>query len=417
MKRIITALGNTFLNDELKRYSKYDVLEEDFVFQEALLDYAKDTDVDVIVVSGLLQGDKPMIDFVTDLKAMLCDTRIILIVDNISSEDKNILISKGIFDILYDEKIEISDVIEAIDRETPINLRAQIESEIAEREKNRGALENITDITTIVSKVQKQEIIGVFGTNGAGKSSIIANLVKAFSRVTKAKILLIDFDTLCGNLHEVLGVDPVPLGVELIIDEDKRNGINFASDLFAKNKFDMNVLEEIVIKQDGFEFLSGNTSLHICQNVLNEKFYSSLIKCAKEKYDFIFLDLSSNVFLDSTKWALRECTKVLFVTENTSVCLKKSIQLLDTAINVWNVYKEKFSLVINRYSASGIDVDIFSEVLKMKSIGCIKNNMLQAPESYEKILETLEFVPKNNFLKKIAHNTKMIASLVGGIKS
>lgn len=417
MKRIITALGNDTLNNELRRYSKYDILYDDFLYQEALISFVSNSDIDVIIVSGILQGDMPMVDFVSSLKDIKYSARVILIVDKISNEDRNILISKGVFDILYDQEIGIEDVIDAIDRETPINVEAQIKNELEKKKEEKSNLQNITDITTIVSKVQKQEVIGVFGTNGAGKSSISANLVKSFAKVTKAKILLIDFDTVNGNLNELLEVNPIPQNIDIIIDEDKRNGLNFASDLFCKNKFDMNVLDEIVIDCDGFDFLSGNTSLHICQNVLTEDFYNCLIKCAKEKYDFVFLDLSSNVFLDSTKWALKECTKVIFVTENTNVCLKKSLQLLDIVINYWNVYKEKFRLVINRYSQSGVDVDIFSEVLKMKNIGIIKNNALTNYESYDKILETLEFVPKNNFLRKITRNTRLLASIVGTTRS
>ena len=128
-----------------------------------------------------------------------------MIVENISEEDKNILVSKGIFDILKDQEIEIEDVIDAIDRELPINIKAQIEKEAAKIKdtiNNVSKSNNLIDITTIVSKVQKQEIISIFGTNGSGKSTISANLVKNFSKVTKAKILLIDFDTINGNLDE-----------------------------------------------------------------------------------------------------------------------------------------------------------------------------------------------------------------------
>lgn len=416
MKKIITALGNPTLNNELRRYEKYDVLSEDLLYQEAILDCLDKEEADVIIISALLQGDKSPLEFAESVKEKCYSARVILIVENISEEDKNILVSKGIFDILKDQEIEIEDVIDAIDREMPINIKAQIEKETAkikEALKNESKPNNVTDISTIVSKVQKQEIISVFGTNGAGKSTIAANLVKNFSKVTKAKILLIDFDTINGNLDEILKLPKIPDNIEIAFDEDKKCGLNYAADLYLKNKLDPNVLDEIVVNGEDFDFMSGNTSLHYCQNVLNEDFYNYLIKCAKEKYDFIFLDLSSNIFVDSTKWALKESSKVLFVTENTNVCLKKSIQLVDTVVKVWNVYKEKLFLVINRYISSGIDVDIFSEVLKMNLIGCVKNNMAESFESYEKILETIEFVPKNNFLKRIAKHTKLLTAMIG----
>ncbi|MBR3281028.1 MAG: hypothetical protein IKI57_04215 [Clostridia bacterium] len=410
MKKIVTALGNPTLNIELKKYSKYDVLTDDILYQEGLIDFLKQNEADVIIISGILQGQMIISDFAGELRNVARISRIIFIVDTISDEDKNYLISKGIFDILYDEISEISDVIEAIDREEPINIRAQVQSEVDDlKAKLKESKEN--SIVNNVVEIQRQEVISVFGTNGSGKSSVVANLVKAFSKKTKSKILLIDFDTMNGNLDELLNVNKIPQNVSLIMDENKKCGLNYAADLSIKNRFDTNVLDEIIISVDGFDFLSGNTSLHYCQNVLNEDFYSFLIKCAKEKYDFIFLDLSSNIFLDATKWALRESNRVLFVTENTNICLKKTLQIFDTVFNLWNVYKEKFSIVLNRFQ-KGIEPDIFSQITKVKVIGLIKENTIDKLESYEKILETLKYIPKKSIIERIKINTKMVASFV-----
>ena len=410
MKRIVTALGNSTLNVELKKYSKYDVLTDDILYQEGVIDFLEQNEADTVIISGLLQGQLTIADFASRVRDVAKYARIIFIVDTILDEDKNYLISKGIFDILYDETSEISDVIEAIDREEPINIRAQIRNEVddlkAQLEESRQA-----SITNNVVEIQKQEIVSIFGTNGSGKSSVAVNLVKAFSKKTRSKILLIDFDTMNGNLDELLDVNKVPQNVSLIMDDDKKCGLNYAADLSVKNRFDTNVLDEIVININGFDFLSGNTSLYYCQNVLNEDFYSFLIKCAKEKYDFIFLDLSSNIFLDATKWALKESTKVLFVTENTNICLKKTLQTFNTIFNLWNIYKEKFFIVLNRVQ-KGIEPDIFSQITKVKVIDAIKENAVEKSDSYEKILERFRFIPKKSFVEKIRLNTKMVASLV-----
>lgn len=169
MKRILTALGNTTLNNELKKYSKYDVVSDDLFYQEALLDLLKSETVDVIVISALLQGQYGVIEFLKEVKKLAIATRIILIVDTILEEDKNILISKGIFDILYDSEIEISDVVDAIDREEPINIRKQLEKELLKERtlREQSVKENTVEFNTKIEpeiKTQKQEVITVFGT-------------------------------------------------------------------------------------------------------------------------------------------------------------------------------------------------------------------------------------------------------------
>ena len=417
MKKIVTALGNTVLNNELKKYSKYDVLCEDIFYQEGLIDFIRENETEVIVISGLLQGQFSIVEFVSFIRDITLTARIILIVDSIAEEDKNCIIAKGVFDILNDNEIEIKDVIEAIDREDPINYKAEIENKVNSlKEALNESNNNVTNITSIVTKVQKQEVISVFGTNGSGKSSVIIELVKRLANKTKSKILLIDLDTLNGNLDELLKVSKIPQNVDLMMDEDKKCGLNYAADLCLKNRLDMNVLDELVIKCNGFDFLSGNTSMHYCQNVLNEGFYDFLLRSAKEKYDFIFIDISSNLFLDSTKWALKQSTNVLFVTENTNICLRKTIQILDVVFNVWNVYKDKFNLVLNRFLPQGIDEDVFAGICKIKYIGKFKENGLNNDELIEKILASLNYIPKKKLLSKISFGKPAFVSAITGIK-
>ena len=415
MKRILTALGNATLNNELKKYTKYDVVSEDLFYQEAVLDISKEENLDVIIISSLLQGQYDTIEFLKEVKKKNITSRIILIVDSISEEDKNILISKGIFDILNDNEIEISDVIDAIDREEPINIKKQLEKELMREIENKNTVkENNEKFLTepiVIPKVQKQEVITVFGTPGSGKSTLIANLVKYFSKKTKAKILLIDLDTLNGNLNEILNVSKIPENVEILIDEDKKCGINYVADLVLKNRFDANVLDELVIDCDIFDFLSGNTSLHYCQNVLNENCYARLLEAAKEKYDFILIDTNSNIFLDSTKWALQVSSRVLFVTEDSNISLKKTSQLLEVVFGIWNIWKNKVQIILNKTN-NGLEEEIFERVCNLKVIGNIKQNFIEQDECYERILETLEYIPKKTLLQKLNNTKAKLGSLM-----
>ena len=399
MIKILTALGNPVLNNELNRYEKYEVLSEDLFYQDALLDNLETKDADTIIVSGLLQGQYDIVDFLRMVRERSINSRIILIVDTIDDESKKKLMDINIYDIMFDDKIEVRDVIEAIDREEPIIKKAQMT--ISEDSDILYDASPLSKNTELKPTIQKQEIIAISGTPGSGKTTVAVNLAKVLSKKSNAKILLIDLDTLYGNLDELLDINKIPQNVEIIIDNDKRCGLNYITDLINKNRFDMNVLDEIVIPCGKFDVITGNTSLHFCQNVLNEEIYQKILDTAKEKYDFIIIDTSSNIFLDSTKWALKEANRVLFVTENSYVCVKKAMQMFDVFKNIWGIWKGKFELVINKICTNGLESELVSNILDSLSvIGEIKIQEQNKELSYEEILRKINYIPKLTILKR-----------------
>lgn len=397
MTKILTALGNPTVNNELKKYEKYDVIGDDLQYQEAVFDVLAYEDADVIIISGLLQGQFEFDEFVLEVKKKNIGARLIVIVDEIDDETKNILMAKGIFDIFYDDKITMQDILDSIDREEPIS-RARILSEISSEYVATDKEEQLENKKYVI---QKQEIIVVSGTNGSGKSTVAANLAKNLSKKTTSKILLIDMDTLNGNIDELLNINKVPENVEILLDEDKKCGINYIADLISKNRFDTNVLEDLVISTGKFDVVTGNTSLHSCQNILNEECYKRLIESAKEIYDFIIIDTSSNIFLDSTKWAIQIANRVLFVVEDSYICLKKATQMLYVFEELWAVWKGKIQLIINKKTRNNLEKETIENILDLSLVGQIPQNSQDDDNKYEEILRTINYIPKLTVMEKI----------------
>lgn len=397
MTKILTALGNPTVNNELKKYEKYDVIGDDLQYQEAVFDVLAYEDADVIIISGLLQGQFEFDEFVLEVKKKNIGARLIVIVDEIDDETKNILMAKGIFDIFYDDKITMQDILDSIDREEPIS-RARILSEISSEYVATDKEEQLENKKYVM---QKQEIIVVSGTNGSGKSTVAANLAKNLSKKTTSKILLIDMDTLNGNIDELLNINKVPENVEILLDEDKKCGINYIADLISKNRFDTNVLEDLVISTGKFDVVTGNTSLHSCQNILNEECYKRLIESAKEIYDFIIIDTSSNIFLDSTKWAIQIANRVLFVVEDSYICLKKATQMLYVFEELWAVWKGKIQLIINKKTRNNLEKETIENILDLSLVGQIPQNSQDDDNKYEEILRTINYIPKLTVMEKI----------------
>ncbi len=415
MKKIITAMGNVTLNNELKKYSKYDVLENDFFYQEAVIDQIVENHYDILVVSALLQGQLEFGEFIEKIRSIDRVVRIIVITDEIEEGTRRKLNDLDVVDIFLDSEIDVPDVIDAIDREESLikslerrkkekNISSEYIASVKEEKTNYRIQNNTSNEKEMVDSkpVQKQEIIVFSGTNGAGKSTIATNFAKVFARKTTAKVLLIDLDTLNGNLDEILEIKKVPQNVEIILDENKKCGLNYAVELIEKNRFDVNVFDELVIDAGDIDVLTGNTSLHYCQNVLKDEHYNKILDCAKERYDFIIIDTSSNIFLDSTKWALNKATKVFFVTENNYISMKKSEQLIEVFTNIWGVWKEKIEVIINKETSNGIDLEIVKKILKdYKVVGKIKFGEENLEISYDRILETINYIPKTSIFSKL----------------
>lgn len=125
MKKVLTAMGNATLNNELKRYLEYELNENDLFYQDAVLDKLAEEKYDVLVVSALLQGQFEFPDFIDKIKAIDKLVRIIIVTDEISSDLRRKINEEKIVDVFLDSEVEIKDIIDAINREEPIRKNVQ----------------------------------------------------------------------------------------------------------------------------------------------------------------------------------------------------------------------------------------------------------------------------------------------------
>ena len=126
MKRIITAMGNDVLNNELRKYAKYDVLYEDLFCQDILINKISKSETDVIIISALLQGQWDLEEFVEKIRSKNSIARIIIVTDEIDANMKKILESYNVLDVFIDSTVEIPDIIDAIDREETVRKKYEM---------------------------------------------------------------------------------------------------------------------------------------------------------------------------------------------------------------------------------------------------------------------------------------------------
>ena len=173
------------------------------------------------------------------------------------------------------------------------------------------------------------KIISISGTGGVGKS---ITLLKIAKNLKNKKILLIDMDCLNKSIGLILGINPI-------------------KDIYKISK-----------KIDLIEY---NPRIN----------YINKIKEYKEKYDYILIDTSSEIFLEENKKILEISDINLFLIEPNLLGIKKANTLLDIYTEKWNIEKNKIKIIFNKYNQYSIKYEIIKKVFsKFKILGRIYFN-------------------------------------------
>lgn len=322
----------------------------------------------------------------------------------------------SIYHIFKDGDFCIQEIIQAI--ETDYKNYDEINKEVIDlkRELQTRKSEKIIE-TKIIPKIQKQEIITVAGTEGAGKSLFAKQIAVAIAKKSEFKVLVIDFNTANGNLHYFFGIDSMPAKPEYILPKEKASSISYMADAIDKRTFDNKIFEKYTMKINGInnlDIITGNASAYICKNVLDVEHYMRILEKAKQMYDFIIIDTSSNIFLDSTRFSLSSATKVFFLTEGNIPSVFRSKRIFDEIYNKWEIKNEKIEVVINKYDKGSLDKSFIKEAFKeinnvkfikynykYNEIGNMSSNKIFEDEDYLQIIQEFNVLPKETFNSKI----------------
>lgn len=111
MKKIITAIGNNILNENLRKNEDIEVIGKDIQYKEGVIEFLKENNnIDILILSQILEGE---IDFKALIESVLrINNKIEMIVflEEDDLEIRNFLYSKGIFKIYKNNQIDIKEL-------------------------------------------------------------------------------------------------------------------------------------------------------------------------------------------------------------------------------------------------------------------------------------------------------------------
>lgn len=408
MKKIITALAEPQLNNELKKEKDFIVIGKDIQYQEGVIEILEtEKEVDFLIISEALPGNEKLENLIEKIKQINNEVNIVIILENKKEELEKNLYSKNVYLILYN-KIEIKEIIKLIknkkeDENEKIKKEINDLKKIIIEQNSKNKQNKKQKIKEVKELNSQKEIICILGSGGVGKSIFTVNLAKSLI-YSKKKILIIDFDILNNSLHTILGVKKYS---ERISKKIKENNL-------IKDKIGLKELKIKINKR--IDLISGINLLFDSKYKINNIQFNNLFNDVKKFYDVIIIDTSSECFFNYTKDIIKKSNINIFIVEPNLLEIQKSKNILKIYKEEWNIDNNKINILFNKFNKNSIDINILKIIFsEYNIIGKIdinnKYNLIinknankidkNIKKEYLKIIEKyLINRKKQNFIKK-----------------
>lgn len=355
--KIITAMGNPYLNNKLNEINGCEIIGKDIQYEEGIIEILEEIkDVDMLVMTNTLPEEYNFFILINKIKKLNKKLEIVVFLDKKDENIENFLTSKKIYKVYYLDEVSYMSFLNSFRKEklNENNISEEInnlKSFILSNSELEDIKEDDEDIERSYFYEEYEEknnckTIVISGNFGTGKSMISCLLAQSISYQQK-KTLLIDFDLYNSSIYTILGLQ----------SERKDNKVQ--SNIYKINS-NLDVLKEI---NRDFSF-ENETECYWLKNFINKY---------KKIYDFIIIDTSSNINLKYVKTVLTMGDRIVFLVEPNLSEVKKGRNLIELFVNDLEIDADKIKLVFNKTSKYQIAESILEEIFSdFEVIGNIK---------------------------------------------
>lgn len=365
MIKIITAMNNPKINDELKNEKNIELICKDIFYKEGILEILEnEININYIIINSELPGEIKLNNLIEKILEKNEKIKIIIL---IKKENKN-----NFYKIKNDKK-DIKnnniEIIKDIKNKNIIRIFYKNEIKIEQLKKYNQIKNNNENNKEPNNKKIKNKTIIFFGERQVGKSIIILGITKSIKKNNK-KILLIELNKKESDLLLILSKNKNNKK-NLIIKKQKIKKYKKTHKKYL-NKNKIKIIQNLILK------INKNIDIISYKKIIN----FNIIKKLEKKYEYIFIEINSE---KNSKKIINNIDKKILIIRPNILGIKNAKKIIEK--NKINKYK----IIINNYNKYSINTEIIEKIFKEKIIGKIKYN-----QEYDKIINNNFKISKEN---------------------
>lgn len=363
MIKIITAMNNPKINDELKNEKNIELICKDIFYKEGILEILEnEININYIIINSELPGEIKLNNLIEKILEKNEKIKIIIL---IKKENKN-----NFYKIKNDKK-DIKnnniEIIKDIKNKNIIRIFYKNEIKIEQLKKYNQIKNNNENNKEPNNKKIKNKTIIFFGERQVGKSIIILGITKSIEKNNK-KILLIELNKKESDLLLILSKNNKK---NLIIKKQKIKKYKKTHKKYL-NKNKIKMIQNLIVK------INKNIDIISYKKIIN----FNIIKKLEKKYEYIFIEINSE---KNSKKIINNIDKKILIIRPNILGIKNAKKIIEK--NEINKYK----IIINNYNKYSINTEIIEKIFKEKIIGKIKYN-----QEYDEIINNNFKISKEN---------------------
>ena len=365
MIKIITAMNNPKINDELKNEKNIELICKDIFYKEGILEILEnEININYIIINSELPGEIKLNNLIEKILEKNEKIKIIIL---IKKENKNNFYK--INNNKKNVKKNNIEIIKDIKNKNIIRIFYNNEIKIEQLKKYNQIKNNNENKKEINNKKLKSKTIIFLGERQVGKSIIILGITKSIEKNNK-KILLIELNKKESDLLVIFSKNKNNKQIKnLKIKKYKKTNKKY---LYKNN---IKIIQNLIIN------INKNIDILSYKKLIN----LNMIKKLQRKYNYIFIEIDSEKNNLKNNNIIKNIDKKILIIRPNILGIKNAKKIIEK--NKINKYK----IIINNYNKYSIDTEIIENILKEKIIGKIKYN-----QEYDEIINNNFKISKEN---------------------